>query len=117
MATLHDEVQKLRERLERLEELVLPPEPFVAKPRKPIAEVGADWMPPSAVAEMAAAVSDTELAAIRNDLLKPPTLPTVPAESPTGRGWIDPVPDREPLNIDAMVEAMVGGPNDTSKLK
>jgi hypothetical protein len=73
------------------------------------------------VLEMSEAVPTELIREIVADNRKPPTLPIVPAESPKpGSGWVEPrVEDRsrEIEMVDRMVEHMVGGPNDTSKLK
>jgi hypothetical protein len=119
MPTLLEMVEELRERVEKLEAAMWPPE---FKPKSRSARSG-EFDPysrmdtPQMAKEMAAAVGDGELNAIVRDLAKPPMLKSVAGEAPKGRGWVEPVRDREPLNIDAMVEHMVGGPNDTSKLK
>jgi hypothetical protein len=88
---------------------------------------GQNPMPNSAVAEMAKAVPDDLMRDIVNDLkhgpgvpgLLPPSKPGEPVQR--GSGWRSPPKpedrSRQFAMFDQMVDAMVGGPNDTSKLR
>ena len=70
--------------------------------------------------EMAEAIGNDVLADIVADNQRPQRLKSVKEQVERGSGWIEPkVEDRsrDIETVDRIVEAMVGGPNDTSKLK
>ena len=88
---------------------------------------GQGLMPASAIAEMAKAVPDELMRDIVKDLKHgpgepgwlPPSKPAEPVQR--GGGWQSPPKpedrSRQFAIFDQMVDAMVGGPNDTSKLR
>jgi len=87
---------------------------------------GQGLMPPSAVAEMAKAVPDDLMRDIVKDLRSGPGVPgwlPPPKSEPVvrGTGWQSLAKpedrSRQFAMFDQMVDAMVGGPNDTSKLR
>jgi hypothetical protein len=124
--------QRLVEYLKRLTPLLgyLPKETLgemlalVREARRKLEGVGG--MPASATEEMVKAVPDELVRAIVSDLRKGPGEPgwmkprePVPVAE-RGSGWAGPKPEdptRRYAMFDQMVAGLVGGPNDTSKLR
>jgi len=99
---------------------------LVKETRAKLAAVEGGGLPASAVSAMVEAVPDKLMADIVNDLRKGPGEPgwIKPERSEPvirGSGWQSPPKaddrTRQFAMFDQMVEAMVGGPNDTSKLR
>ena len=89
-----------------------------------VVEAQGSILPQSVVAEMVTAVPDKLMAEIvgdfRNGVAQPSSL-SKSESRPVGTGWAEPPKARDRTNetriFDQMVAAMVGGPNDTSKLR
>ena len=118
---MSDELEDLKKRVAELERVANPSAPR-PKPQ-PI-----DWtqgmsMPSSAIRAMAAAVSNQDMAQIVREQSRPVTLPSVHGEAPKVPGTVvkEPRPDKrsewQDQVVDQMTARLVGGPNDTSKLK
>jgi len=90
-----------------------------------VAEAQGSILPQSVVTEMVTAVPDKLMAEIvgdfRNGVAQLSSLSKSEPTRPVGSGWAEPPKARDRTNelrmFDQMVDAMVGGPNDTSKLK
>ena len=90
-----------------------------------VAEAQRSILPQSVVTEMVTAVPDKLMAEIvgdfRNGVAQLSSLSKSEPTRPVGSGWAEPPKARDRTNelrmFDQMVDAMVGGPNDTSKLR